>query len=366
MTRIYILDPAGGFLPSRASAMAEDKDLIHILKLLDDESPKVRHKVWERLEANLPAWEPHIRARLPQLREAPRRRLEDLLSGRARRGFRRAWLRWRELRGDAEKLEGALAGLSWYLAEDRAGRKRAGDGDAPVNHERRAPMRADAGQLQRHPALAPLLDGLANAYRAAVPQPSASGLATFLFVTQGFKGAEGDYYDPGHSDLVQVIERRRGIPISLACLFILVGHRLGLSIHGCDVPEHFLTRATEAGRDIIIDCFDGGKVLEGESLAQLERKYAPAFARLLRVPAGPEAIVARILRNLINAYHLAGDRQASQFMFSLAEDLRGGRPETAALADIAGGEEAGPERPFGEGAEREGDEGPEGPHPESE
>lgn len=348
--------------------MAEDKDLIHILKLLDDDSPKVRHNVWERLEANLPAWEGHIRARLPELPEAPRRRLEDLLSGRARRGFRRAWLRWRDLPGDAEKLEGALAGLSWYLAEDRAGRKRAGDGDAPVNHERRAAQRGDAGQLPRHPALAPLLDGLANAYRAEVGTPSPGSLAAFLFAGQGFRGAEGDYYDPEHSDLVQVIERRRGIPISLACVFILVGHRLGLSISGCDVPEHFLTRATEAGREIIIDCFDGGRILSEENLSQLERKYAPAFARLLRVPAGPDAIVARILRNLINAFHLAGDRQASQFMFSLAEDLRGGRAASASLADIAGeaGNEAGPERPFGEETDREEDEGPEGPHPDPE
>jgi hypothetical protein len=344
--------------------MAEDKNLIHILRLLDDDSPKVRHHVWERLEANLPAWEADIRARLPQLPDAPRRRLEDLLSGRARRGFRRAWLRWRELPGDMEKLEAALAGLSWYLAEDRAGRKRAGESDAPVQRDRRAPLPADAGPVPRHPALAPLLDGLAEAYRAeAAGAPSASGLAAFLFSAQGIRGAENEYYDPGNSDLVQVIERRRGIPISLACVFMLVGHRLGLPIFGCDVPEHFLTRAPEAGRDLIIDCFDGGKILDEATLARLESKYAPAFARLLRAPAGPEAIVARVLRNLINAYHLSGDRQASQFMFSLAEDLRGGRPEgpgtEGAFAPGEAGE--GPPRPFG-GDAGEAGEGPAGPY----
>lgn len=348
--------------------MAEDKNLIHILKLLDDDSPKVRLRVWERLEANLPAWEGDIRARLPQLPEAPRRRLEDLLSGRARRGFRSSWLRWRQLPGDMEKLEAALAGLSWYLAEDRAGRKRAGDGDAPVNRDRRAPVDSVAGELPRHPALAPLLDGLAGAYGAATTAPTPSGLAAFLFAGPAFRGAESDYYDPGNSDLVQVIERRRGIPISLACVFMLVGHRLGLPIFGCDVPEHFLTRAQEGGRDLIIDCFDGGKILDDESLSQLERKYAPAFARLLRVPAAPEAIVARVLRNLINAYHLAGDRQASQFMFSLAEDLRGGRPEAGGETDLTLDTEAdaGSERPFGAGPDREEDERPEGPKPDPE
>jgi hypothetical protein len=343
--------------------MPADKNLAPILKLLDDESPMVRRRVWEQLESNLPAWEGEIRARLAELPGATRRRLEELLAGRARRGFRGSWLRWRELPGDMEKLEAALAALSWYLAEDRAGRKRSGDGDAPVNHERRAPARGEAGQAPRHPALGPMLDALAGAYRAEAGAPSPRRLAAFLFSAQGFRGAEAEYYDPGNSDLVRVIERRRGIPISLACVFMLVGHRLGLSIHGCDVPEHFLTRASEDGRDLIIDCFDGGKVLEDDSLAQLERRYAPSFARLLHAPAAPEAIVARVLRNLINAYHLAGDRQASQFMFTLAEDLRGG---PAPGADAGVGDEGGaaPEGPDGEAADpREGPRDPDSdPH----
>ena len=158
-------------------------------------------------------------------------------------------------------------------------------------------------------------------------------LALFLFTDMGIKGAENDYYNPGNSDLVQVIETRQGIPISLACVFMLVGHRLGFRISGCDVPEHFLTRVSDDGQDIIIDCFDGGKALEPEKLAQLERKYAPEFTRLIKTEAAPEAIVARVLRNLINAYHLAGNRKASQFMWSLAEDLRGERQLEAPAGD---------------------------------
>jgi hypothetical protein len=335
--------------------MGEERDIIHILRLLDDDSPKVRRHVWERLESHLPAWEGGIRARLPELPEGIRRRLEELLSGRARRGFRQAWPRWREVRGDMERLEAALAGLSWYLAEDRAGRKRSGDGAAPVNRDRRIPTGGDAGLL-RHPSLAVLLDGLARDYLAAPGAPSPSSLAAYLFVERGFCGADVDYYDPGNSDLVQVIERKRGIPISLACLFMLVGHRVGLPIFGCDVPEHFLTRAREGGRDLIIDCYDRGRILEGERLAQLERKYAPGFSRLLDAPAAPEAIVARVLRNLINAYHLAGDREGSQFMYSLAEDLRG-EPDPAAFPGGSGEEE----EDGAPGGEADSDGGPEGP-----
>jgi hypothetical protein len=287
--------------------VAEEKDLVHILKLLDDESAKVRTHVWETLEANLPAWEAGIRARLGEVPTDSRRKLLDLLSGRVRRGFRASWLRWRDLAGEMDRLEAALSGLSWYLAEGKEEWNGAED------------------EPPRHPALGPLLDGLAMEYRQWGSAMSPTSLAQFLFTDKGLKGAESDYYNPGNSDLVQVIEKGMGIPISLACVYMLVGHRLGFEISGCDVPEHFLTRAVEGGRDVIIDCFDGGKALEAEKLAQLERKYAPEFSRLLKSTAPTEAIVARVLRNLINAYHLAGNRQASQFMWALAEDLRGER-----------------------------------------
>ncbi len=336
--------------------MAEDKDLVHILKLLDDESPNVRNRVWEKLEANLPAWEAGIRARLGEIPSVPRRKIMDLLSGRARKGFRAAWLSWRDLPTDMEKLEAALSGLSWYLAEDRLRRER-GSGEEVIrtgengNHRENVDYHADfesaadpdaamdadgfedpqgnsdvtGGAAPHHPALGALLDGLAAEFSRCGQPLRPTSLARFLFTEKGFKGAEHDYYNPANSDLVQVIETGQGIPISLACIFMLVGQRLGFTIQGCDVPEHFLTRASEDGGEVIIDCFDGGAVLEPERLAQLERKYAPEFSRLIRSTAKPEAIVARVLRNLINAYHLAGERQASQFIWSLAEDLRGER-----------------------------------------
>lgn len=344
--------------------MAEDKDLVHILKLLDDESPTVRNRVWEKLEANLPAWEAGIRARLDDLPSAPRRKLLDLLSGRARKGFRSSWLRWREMATDIEKLEAALSGLSWYLSENSAGRDMGNPAENPQQstgptEEGIDPLPDGIGESEededgpafdpdgieferaeiigrieppgpidgppRHPDLGLLLDGLAAEFRETGGDLRPSTLAHFLFSDKGLKGSENNYYNPGNSDLVQVIEKGQGIPISLACIYMLVGHRLGFEISGCDVPEHFLTRASEDGKDIIIDCFDGGKALDSDRLGQLEQKYAPEFTRLLKSPARPEAIVARVLRNLINAYHLAGNRQASQFMWSLAEDLRGDR-----------------------------------------
>ncbi|HLP40153.1 MAG TPA: transglutaminase-like domain-containing protein [Fibrobacteria bacterium] len=276
----------------------ETRQIRSILRLLDDDSPKVRDRMWELVSANLPAWASTLRASAGGLASGPRRRLLDLLADSDREVIRSSWGEWRTLPGEAEKLEAALEFLSVYLA------RQAGEPES---------------------SLGPILDGLAAEYLALGSAPTPTGLARFLFVAKGLRGANTEYYDPRNSDLLNVLRTGRGIPISLACIYILVGRRLGLDIAGCDVPEHFLTRAQEGGKTVIIDCYDGGRALGRDRLVLLERKYAPDFNRLIKARASAESMVARVLRNLINAFHLAGRKDASEFMWTLAEELRGER-----------------------------------------
>lgn len=279
----------------------ELRQLSSILKLLDDDSPKIRDKVWDLLETNLPAWEGPLRESLEGMPLGPRKRLQELLAMREKESFRGSWGEWRKLPDEIEKLEAALTALSGYLG------RQAGEDTAGA------------------PTLSQLLDGLARDFRASGEVVIPSRLARFLFSTKGLRGADNDYYHPRNSDLAHVIRTGRGIPITLACIFMLVGKRVGLDISGCDVPEHFLTRAEEGGETVIIDCYDAGRLLGKDRLGQLEKKYAPDFNRILKMRASTESMVARVLRNLINAFHLAGSKGASEFMWSLAEDLRGER-----------------------------------------
>lgn len=290
---------------------AEPRQFASILKLLDDDSPKVRDKVWDLLASNLPAWEGRLREALEGLPAGPRKRLQDLLTEREKETFRSTWVEWKKLPDELDRLEAALAALSGFLSRN-----------AGVHPGRPGTGPADA------PSLSSLLDGLAREFRDSREINIPSRLARFLFSTKGLCGADNDYYDPRNSDLVQVIRTGRGIPISLACIFMLVGRRCGLAISGCDVPEHFLTRAEEGGETVIIDCYDAGRLLGKDRLSQLEKKYAPDFTRILRTRATTESMVARVLRNLINAFHLAGSKGTSEFMWALAEDLRGEKDPT--------------------------------------
>src|SRR5438093_9570356 len=65
-------------------------------------------------------------------------------------------------------------------------------------------------------------------------------LSHFLFERHGFRGNTENFGDPKNSFLNDVLERRLGIPISLSVVYLEVGRRLGLNLHGVGFPGHFL------------------------------------------------------------------------------------------------------------------------------
>ncbi len=135
-------------------------------------------------------------------------------------------------------------------------------------------------------------------------------LSHFLFEQQGFSGNTEDFADPRNSFLNQVLERRLGIPISLAVVYIEVGRRVGLNLHGVSFPSHFLVKAVDPRGELIIDPFNKGELLGLDDLhARLQQIYGqpvelqPAMLRA----AEPRQILSRMLRNLKNIYTGAGD-----------------------------------------------------------
>jgi len=75
-----------------------------------------------------------------------------------------------------------------------------------------------------------------------------------------FRGDRRTYYDPANCLLDQVVSRRRGIPISLSSLYLLIGRRLGLPLEGVGLPGHFIVRLRGA-RSVLLDPFHDGRIL---------------------------------------------------------------------------------------------------------
>jgi regulator of sirC expression with transglutaminase-like and TPR domain len=129
----------------------------------------------------------------------------------------------------------------------------------------------------------------------------------YLYDEEGFTGNRDQYDDPRNSFLNEVLDRRTGIPITLAVVYLELARRTGLGITGVNFPGHFLLRASGAvaGDDLIIDPFHGGALLSEYDCRQLLRNQVgdeAAFDRSLLGPATRHEIVVRMLVNLKRLY----------------------------------------------------------------
>ncbi len=124
-----------------------------------------------------------------------------------------------------------------------------------------------------------------------------------IFRDLEFRGNHEDYYSPRNSFLNDVIERRLGIPITLATVYMAVARRVGLELQGTAFPGHFLVRHTRSGWPILVDCFHGGRIMtEEECLARLHAMGWPTWDPRFVEPVPAEAILRRMLNNLKAIY----------------------------------------------------------------
>jgi regulator of sirC expression with transglutaminase-like and TPR domain len=135
--------------------------------------------------------------------------------------------------------------------------------------------------------------------------PRVAQLLQFLYGELGFGGDREDYYDPRNSFLNEVLDRRRGIPITLALVMVEIARRAGLTAHGIGFPGHFLVRFDDERRgETFVDPFEG-HVLDEEALAQLAARHTGRAtlpdARALE-PATKANTLIRILNNLRGIY----------------------------------------------------------------
>jgi regulator of sirC expression with transglutaminase-like and TPR domain len=149
-------------------------------------------------------------------------------------------------------------------------------------------------------------------------------LNEFLFDDLGFGGNTDDYYDPRNSYLNEVIDRRTGIPITLAVLYMEIGRRIGLPFEGVSFPGHFLVRLPLRGGTLVLDPFSSGIPLSEAELRERLKRVIPRVvgagepggwkdaARGVSAtdlpldqflePASNRQILARLLRNLKGIY----------------------------------------------------------------
>jgi regulator of sirC expression with transglutaminase-like and TPR domain len=140
-------------------------------------------------------------------------------------------------------------------------------------------------------------------------------LNRYFFQELGFAGNVNDYYDLRNSYLHRVLATRRGIPITLALLYIEIAQQIGLDARPVSFPGHFLAKLKMPQGEVIIDPFTG----ESLSREALDERLAPYRTRqglvgdfeaplglFLQEAAGRD-VLARLLRNLKEIHRSAED-----------------------------------------------------------
>jgi regulator of sirC expression with transglutaminase-like and TPR domain len=135
----------------------------------------------------------------------------------------------------------------------------------------------------------------------------------YFFRRLGFRGNEEDYYDPDNSYLNRVLDRRLGIPISLSAVYLLIGRRLGLPLHGVSMPGHFLLKWRATSGEFFIDAFNEGQVLHAEDCKEMCAQMGQGFKPEHLAAATARQILLRMCRNLQAIYVERDEARAEQF-----------------------------------------------------
>lgn len=95
-----------------------------------------------------------------------------------------------------------------------------------------------------------------------------------LFDEEGFHGEDEDYYDPRSALVNEMLDRHAGLPITLSILYIEISRRVGIEASGVALPGRFLVKFTGTFGEIVVDPFEGGRVLTKIELQMLlDRLY---------------------------------------------------------------------------------------------
>lgn len=134
-----------------------------------------------------------------------------------------------------------------------------------------------------------------------LPETQVAALKHILADQYGYKGDDENYDDIQNADLIDVIERRKGMPITLSILYILVAQAQGWDVAGLNLPGHFIVRIDKDGHRVIFDPFNRCAILNAPELRQLLKKTMGPDAELSASyyePVTARQILVRLQNNV--------------------------------------------------------------------
>ncbi|MCF8261734.1 MAG: transglutaminase-like domain-containing protein [Melioribacteraceae bacterium] len=269
--------------------MANKQDLVHLVNLIDDDTTEVRNEVLKELANYGSTLEEDLLEYSGVLDKNMLKILKPVLDNNRKNWLLDNWSLWQKISDEKKQLEEALNLIIRFQ-----------DG------------------ITSQSSLPILLDTYANEFRQKTPYGDEIDLANFLFVEKGIKGNTKDYHNPQNSNLVFVIQNKKGLPISLSLIYILIGSRLGFQIEGCNFPGHFLSKIFVDGELILVDGFHKGRLLYERDIAErVDTDSLEAVGKLINLETSSKIIIRRVLNNLVTAYKHKNENDLSEFFANL-------------------------------------------------
>lgn len=268
---------------------SDRKTLELLIDLLEDDTAEVREEVISRLKGYNDL-ETELLNIIPQLDDKRAAYLQPIFEEHRRFRLKESWLNWQSESDEYKKLEIVLNSLAEYQL----------GANYPVS-------------------LINEVDRLSEEFLLTYDSGNELDLIDFLFARKRFIGNKEDYYDPMNSNLVRVIETKKGLPISLALLLMLVGRKLGFHIEGCNFPGHFLAKVNFNDTILLVDCFNGGLIIDERNFYSLAGEAVITIKEIIGQKTRPEVIIHRVLGNLESAYEKKSDKENSELFRSLIE-----------------------------------------------
>lgn len=170
------------------------------------------------------------------------------------------------------------------------------------------------------------LDQIAHRCRDLISLPASTReqcrvINRVLFHEWGFRGNVEHYTDPLNSLIDQVLARRKGIPLTMSTVYLLVAERLGLELEPVGLPGHFIVGCYTEKKPFFIDPFDHGLFLDTDEVFALLRanKIVPKSTDLMPTPI--REMLCRNCRNLVNHYKARGDAEHAELFASFVEEF---------------------------------------------
>lgn len=159
-------------------------------------------------------------------------------------------------------------------------------------------------------SLQSIADTVRQGVKGKQPQALLTNLHQVMFEgSNKFGGNVLDYYNPTNCSIVDVLESRKGGPAVLSMIYVLVARFLGFRSWGIGLPGHFLAGIEVSGKKLIIDSFDGGRLMDEEDCwVRAREMFGDEFEispKHLK-PFSNRSWITRIAQNLLNIFGSVG------------------------------------------------------------